>query len=316
MDYSRILCYWYKMNGECTRGNCPYTHSFDEIELCRQWREGTCPFVVDCHNRHYYLEAELNMLKISLCRKWQKGECTIPSDCAFRHHYTEGDDQVEESKRFGCPSKGLAVQFTGPISVKIVKETRELQKELYDLDTGEIRTWTETEEYEVVDLTEDTPVRVARTGSIDLADLRKKAGPERAERYEASFRALSESKKSLDNLSYKLGIRQSPVIKSPKLSNSSSNLSLNINTISSPLKSTSTLLLSQLGKENQDFDESKTSSTIRSSLLLGESPSKRRKLSNSPPDQSHSLNQRSVTQNPKIGGLIRSSRVRANSLRV
>ena len=38
MDFSKIVCYWYKMNGECKEneeGDCPYAHSFDEVELCR-----------------------------------------------------------------------------------------------------------------------------------------------------------------------------------------------------------------------------------------------------------------------------------------
>ena len=59
----------------------------------------------------------------------------------------------------------------GPISVKVTKETRELKQEQYDLDTGEIRTWVETEEYEVMDFTVDTSVRAARTGSITHMDL-------------------------------------------------------------------------------------------------------------------------------------------------
>ena len=44
-------------------------------------------------------------------------------------------------------------------------------RELYDLDTGEWRIWTEREEYEVVDLTEDTPVRLVRSPSTHDLDL-------------------------------------------------------------------------------------------------------------------------------------------------
>ena len=62
------------------------------------------------------------------------------------------------------------IQSTAPIHVKVYKETRELRQELCDLGTGEWRTWTEKEEYEVVDLTEDTPVKLARSSSThDLA---------------------------------------------------------------------------------------------------------------------------------------------------
>ena len=272
---------------------------------------------------------------------------------------------IFQSKRFSWPGKGqsASVQFTSPINVKIIKETRELQREQHDLDTGEIRTWTETEEYEVLDLTEDTPDRVARTGPIAHADLIHKQAVEQGERLEAMLREsrnheerleaiLRESRnlakrlqvrpresskfresllkqnneslerlealtkdtdnKSLKDLGYKLEIRQLPVIKCPKLSNSTSNPSLNTNTTSSQLKSTPKPLLSRLGKENENYDDEDMSSTVRSRPLLGESPIKGQKLS-SPSDLS--LHEGSVPL--KIAGSrCRSPRVRANSLRV
>ena len=151
-----------------------------------------------------------------------------------------------QSKRFSCPSKGpsASVQFTSPINVKIIKETRELQREQHDLDTGEIRTWTETEEYEVFDLTEDTPVRVARTGPI--------AHAEPGERHEAMLREPRNLAERLDAMlreamnHYKLEVRQLPVIKCPKLSNSTQNPSLNTNTTSSQLKPTTKPLRSRI----------------------------------------------------------------------
>ena len=67
----------------------------------------------------------------------------------------------------------MAVRST--TSYSSVSVHADLTKEQYDLYTGEIRTWTETEEYEVVDLTatDDTPVRVSRTETIAHADLTK-----------------------------------------------------------------------------------------------------------------------------------------------
>ena len=190
---------------------------------------------------------------------------------------------VLQSKRFSGPNQGPSIQFTGPINVKVTKETRELKQEQYDLDTGEIRTWVETEEYEVVDLTEDTPVRVARTGSIthhvDLTE-------------EVEEPTVELERKPLADLRNRLGISHLPVIIGSKFSNSTSNLSLDISSIRSLLRSTSTPLLSKSGMENETFDESNVSSTFGSSLLLGESPSKRHKLSNSTSDVS--LNESSV----------------------
>jgi len=319
MDFSKIVCYWYKMNGECKEEDCPYAHSFDEIELCRRWREGTCPYVVECHHRHYYKDAERDTLEITLCRKWQKGECVIPSDCAFRHYYTEEDDQVEESKRFSSTSEGPSIQFTGPINVKVTKETRELKQEQYDLDTGEIRTWTETEEYEVVDLTEDTPVRV---GVIDHVDLT----------VEAEEPSEEQERKPLADLRNRFGIISHlplPVIAGTKLSKSTSNLSLPISSVRTQLRSTSTPLLSQSEKEMENFDESNMSSTFGSGLLLGPSPSpsKRHKFSSSTSDL---FNESSVLSGKMDLELMRSRllevrtniaeattpRVRRNSLRV
>jgi len=318
MDFSKIVCYWYKMDGDCKEEDCPYAHSFDEIELCRRWREGTCPHVVECHHRHYYKEAELDTLEITLCRKWQKGECIIPSDCAFRHYYTEEDDKVEKSKRFSSTSEGPSIQFTGPINVKVTIETRELRQEQYDLDTGETRTWTETEEYEVVDLTEDTPVRV---GAIDHVDLT-------VELEEVSI--VEQERKPLADLRNRFGIiSHLPVNTGTKLSKSTSNLSLNISSVRNPLRSTSTPLLSQSAKEMENFNESNMSSTFGSSLLVGPSPSpsKRHKLSSSTSDL---FNESSVLSGKMDLELVRSRllevgtnnavtttpRVRRNSMRV
>lgn len=205
--------------------------------------------------------------------------------------------------------------------MKVTKETRELKQEQYDLDTGEIRTWVETEEYEVVDLTEDTPVRAARTGSITHVDLTE----------EAEEPTVEQERMPLADLRNRLGISHLPVITGSKFSNSTSNLSLDISSIRSQIRSTSTPLLSRSEKENETFDESNVSSTFGSSLLLGESPSKRHKLSNSTSDVS--LNESSVgSWNPKLEArswkLVRSRllsvgtkdeeirRLRRNSLRV
>ena len=205
--------------------------------------------------------------------------------------------------------------------MKVTKETRELKQEQYDLDTGEIRTWVETEEYEVVDLTEDTPVRAARTGSITHVDLTE----------ESEESTVEQERMPLADLRNRLGISHLPVITGSKFSNSTSNLSLDISSIRSQIRSTSTPLLSRSEKENETFDESNVSSTFGSSLLLGESPSKRHKLSNSTSDVS--LNESSVgSWNPKLEArswkLVRSRllsvgtkdeeirRLRRNSLRV
>ena len=194
--------------------------------------------------------------------------------------------------------------------MKVTKETRELTQEQYDLDTGEIRTWVETEEYEVVDLTEDTPVRAARTGSITHVDLTE----------ESEESTVEQERKPLVDMRNRLGFTHLPVITGSKFSNSTSNLSLDISSIRSQIRSTSTPLLLRSEKENETFDESNTSSTFGSSLLLGESPSKRHKLSNSTSDVS--LNESSVGSwdlelvRSRLLSVGLRRRLRRNSLRV
>ena len=222
-----------------------------------------------------------------------------------------------QSKRFSSTSEGPSIQFTGPINVKVTKETRELKQEQYDLDTGEIRTWTETEEYEVVDLTEDTPVRVWAIDHVDLT-------------VEAEGPSVEQERKPLADLRNRFGvISHLPVIAGTKLSKSTSNLSLTISSVRTQLRSTSTPLLSQSEKEMENFDESNMSSTFGSGLLLGPSPSpsKRHKFSSSTSDL---FNESSVLSGKMDLELMRSRllevrtniseattpRVRRNSLRV
>ena len=144
--------------------------------------------------------------------------------------------------------------------MKVTKETRELNQEQYDLDTGEVRTWVETKEYEVMEVM-DTSVRAARTGSITHVDLTE----------EAEEPVMEHERKPLDDL------RNRGVRGGSKLSNSTSNLSLETSSIRCQDRSFSTPLLSKSGKET--FDD--ISRTFESSLLLGESLTKRHRLSSS-----------------------------------
>ena len=53
-----------------------------------------------------------------------------------------------------------AVQFTSPYVVKVMKEKESRRLEEVDLDTGRRRSWIETSEHDVIDLTGGTPVKV------------------------------------------------------------------------------------------------------------------------------------------------------------
>jgi len=251
MDSSKSICYWVKKDGECRIAGCRYVHSWDDVRICRRWREGTCPHVVDCFNRHYFTDEELETLDIRLCRKWQLGQCLFPSDCAFRHYYTEEDEQVMESKRFIGPKEVPTSKLTAPIHVKVYKETRELRQELYDLGTGEWRTWTEKEEYEVVDLTEDTPVKLvgspSTTAELDLTS-------------EEDRRPLAH----VENLIEKVKRMRMKSFGSCKSSNSTSNLSVidGVDYSRFQLKSSSSPIFPRIRLEEESHDASHASSTF------------------------------------------------------
>ena len=90
-------------------------------------------------------------------RSWKNGSCIggRGNSCPLRHYYTERDGQVAEAKRF--QDSGVSsdtVDFSSPYTVKVRHEVENLRREEVDLDTGSTRSWVETKEYEVFDLTE------------------------------------------------------------------------------------------------------------------------------------------------------------------
>ena len=80
----------------------------------------------------------------------------------MRHYYNETDKVVAQAKRFqesdGVHAEGN-VDFSSPYRVKVVKEVEKQRMEEVDLDTGKRRSWVETKEYDVYDLTGDTPAK-------------------------------------------------------------------------------------------------------------------------------------------------------------
>jgi len=126
-----------------------------------------------CSRRHYYLEGELEKLneernrdekkgsEVQICSKWKEGKCWGANfwdgdKCPYRHYYTEDDavitiDQVESSPSIS--------HFTSPYVVRMRKEKETRRLEEVDLDTGRRRSWVETTEHDVIDLTGETPTK-------------------------------------------------------------------------------------------------------------------------------------------------------------
>ena len=100
---------------------------------------------------------------------WQKGFCIggRGNKCPLRHYYNEWDGPLQQSKRFQentstAPSLG-SLDFSSPYRVKVVKEVERQRMEEVDLDTGRRRSWIQTKEVEIFDLTGDTPAIPARS---------------------------------------------------------------------------------------------------------------------------------------------------------
>ena len=106
-------------------------------------------------------------------RSWQNGFCIggRGNNCPLRHYYNERDGQLAQSKRF--QDSGVSkenVDFSSPYSVKVRKEVEKQRMEEVDLDTGRRRSWVETKEFEVFDLTGETPARPKRSPLSDKSN--------------------------------------------------------------------------------------------------------------------------------------------------
>jgi len=100
-----------------------------------------------------------------LCSLWLKGLCVGRTGraCKYRHYYNEMDVTMQAAKRQNQASaskpENQREMFNSPIRVKVVKEVTKQRKVEVDLETGNRRSWVETTEFEVLDITEATPAK-------------------------------------------------------------------------------------------------------------------------------------------------------------
>eukprot|EP00092_Neocalanus_flemingeri_P081230 GFUD01101408.1.p1 GENE.GFUD01101408.1~~GFUD01101408.1.p1 ORF type:complete len:260 (-),score=59.60 GFUD01101408.1:171-950(-) len=127
--------------------------------ICERFLSGRCPFsALACNFSHSKEHAPL-------CRMWQIGCCigATGNACRQRHYYNEMDGALMQATRQSQrPVNNQIENYSSPYRVKVVKEVAKQRKEEVDLETGKRRSWVETTEFEVMDLTGETPDKKTR----------------------------------------------------------------------------------------------------------------------------------------------------------
>jgi len=84
----------------------------------------------------------------------------------MRHYYNEMDGALMQAARRQAQrpvnETNQLDDYSSPYRVKVVKEVSKQRKEEVDLETGKRKSWVETTEFEVLDLTGETPVKKSK----------------------------------------------------------------------------------------------------------------------------------------------------------
>ena len=97
-----------------------------------------------------------------ICSPWTKGQCIgmRGNSCPSRHFFQDGDRELLQSASWdttGSDRRKAGTQeeftFSSPLLVKVRKQVARERREELDLETGRRRSWVETREFELLDLT-------------------------------------------------------------------------------------------------------------------------------------------------------------------
>ena len=96
--------------------------------------------------------------KMTSLSAWVNGLCigSTGNNCRKRHFYQEGDTTKFQTRSDSpSPVSSKVVEFSSPLVVKVRKEVTTERREEVDLETGRRRSWVESKEFDVLDLTGD-----------------------------------------------------------------------------------------------------------------------------------------------------------------
>jgi len=121
---------------------------------CPFWLRNTCNFTeFTCKWPHH----KDNM---SLCILWTKGNCigTTGNSCRFRHYYNEYDKSNQPpvnplNRQVNRLQEISNLQFSSPLVTRVHKLKHQKRKVEIDIETGKRRSFIETTEEEIIDIT-------------------------------------------------------------------------------------------------------------------------------------------------------------------
>lgn len=104
-----------------------------------------------------------------LCVAWTRGQCYFEGTtdlCLKRHFYLEWD--AESARPIPLPQMSSDSEFTSPLVVKRKTFVETHRRVEVDLETGNRRSWLETESKDLIDITgEDTPKNTVTSEQLE-----------------------------------------------------------------------------------------------------------------------------------------------------
>jgi len=141
--------------------------------MCTRFLYNRCPFSdLACNFSHSKEHAPL-------CKMWQKGFCigATGNNCKLRHYYNDMDGAIMQAAKrqaqIPVNETNQLDDYSSPYRVKVVKEVSKQRKEEVDLETGKRKSWVETTEFEVLDLTGETPVKKTKLPLLPKSPLKE-----------------------------------------------------------------------------------------------------------------------------------------------